>query len=102
MVDLVKHLHRQRDWSTKTFGPDPRTQGLLDHIRKELKEIEQDPGDLYEWVDLIILALDGAWRHGHAPAEIAKAIALKQAANEARQWPDWRTQSVDTAIEHIK
>jgi len=36
------HLARQREWSTRTFGPGPRTKGVIDHIRKELHEIEDD------------------------------------------------------------
>lgn len=98
--DLVTHLHRQRHFSLKTFGPGPRTKGVIDHIRKELAEIEADPSDVSEWVDVIILALDGAWRAGWEPEEIVNAIVLKQAKNEARTWPDWRTADRDKAIEH--
>ena len=97
-----EHLFRQMGWSAGTFGPGPRTRGVIDHIRKELEEIEQDPTDLNEWVDVIILALDGAWRAGHMPNEIIYAIRAKQLKNEQREWPDWRTQSEDRAIEHVR
>ena len=100
--DLVSHLIRQKAWSKKTFGPGNRTAGVIDHIKKELIEIENAPGDLEEWVDVIILAFDGAWRSGHSPHEIAAGIAAKQAKNEGRDWPDWRTQPTDKAIEHLK
>ena len=98
--DLVAHLNRQREFSRKTFGPGQRTAGVLDHIRKELAEIQADPTDIAEWVDVIILAFDGAWRAGWEPDEIVKAIQEKQSINEARKWPDWRTMSLDCAIEH--
>lgn len=94
------HLAHQRAWSEATFGPGPRTLGLLDHIRKELAEVESYPTDLYEWVDVIILAFDGAWRAGWEPQQIIDAIKDKQARNEARTWPDWRTVPTDRAIEH--
>lgn len=94
------HLAHQRDWSLATFGPGPRTLGVIDHIRKELDEIAADPTDLTEWVDVIILAFDGAWRAGWEPQQIIDAIKAKQARNEARTWPDWRTSSPDQAIEH--
>lgn len=94
------HLDRQREWSERTFGPGPRTGGVIDHIRKELVEIEADPLDLGEWVDVVILALDGAWRSGHEPQEIIDAIKAKQTKNEGRTWPDWRNASQDVAIEH--
>ena len=100
MTDLVKHLHRQREWSRRTFGPGERTAGVLDHIRKELAEIEEKPRDLEEWIDVVILAFDGAWRVGYEPEEIAAALEAKQTKNEARRWPDWRTQPRDRAIEH--
>ena len=95
------HLAGQRAWSLATFGPGSRLLGVLDHIRKELKEIEDDPTDVAEWVDVIILAFDGAWRAGWEPQQIIDAIKAKQARNEARTWPDWRTVSPDAAIEHI-
>lgn len=97
----VGHLAHQREWSRDTFGPGPRLAGVLDHIRKELDEIAADPTDLSEWVDVIILALDGAWRAGHDPLWIIRGIKAKQARNEARTWPDWRTADPDKAIEHV-
>jgi hypothetical protein len=96
------HIHRQRVWSEATFGPGDRLHGILDHIRKELDEILDDPTDVSEWVDVIILALDGAWRAGHEPQAIIDALKAKQAKNEARAWPDWRDASPDKAIEHIR
>lgn len=97
-ADYVAH---QREWSAATFGPGGRPKGVVDHIRKELIEVEDDPTDLGEWVDIIILAFDGAWRAGHEPQAIIDAVAAKQARNESRTWPDWRTQDPDRAIEHM-
>lgn len=101
-MDLIAHLHRQRGFSLLTFGPGQRTNGVVAHIRKELAEIEADPTDLMEWVDVVLLALDGAWRAGHDPEEIAAAIAAKQIKNEQRTWPDWRQAPPDTPIEHVR
>ena len=79
-----------------------RTLGVIDHIRKELREIEADPADVKEWIDVVILALDGAWRAGYEPQQIIDALVTKQAKNEARAWPDWRTMRHDEAIEHVR
>ncbi|WCU06394.1 DUF550 domain-containing protein [Pseudomonas aeruginosa] len=95
-----QHLHRQRRFSERTFGPGSRAAGVIDHIRKELREIEEAPGDLAEWIDVVILALDGAWRTGATPAQIIDALVAKQTKNEARTWPDWRSAPADKAIEH--
>lgn len=98
--DIVTYFERQIAWSRETFGPALRTKGVLDHIRKELAEIERDPNDLSEWVDVIILAMDGFWRHGGEASGLLPALLEKQRKNMARAWPDWRTVSEDQAIEH--
>jgi hypothetical protein len=100
--DFKKHLERQSEWSEKIFGPGDRTKGIVDHIRKELIEVEAKPNDLSEWMDIVILALDGAWRQGASPDDIINALVAKQTKNENRVWPDWRTQPLDKAIEHVK
>lgn len=99
-MDLQKHLERQIEFSLKTFGPGERTLGIIDHIKKELREIELEPLDLEEWVDLVLLSLDGAWRAGHTPSQICKAINYKLTKNENRVWPDWKTADINKAIEH--
>lgn len=100
--NLIDHLQRQQDFSLRTFGPGLRTDGLIDHIKKELKEIAANPYDVVEWVDVILLALDGAWRAGYEPDDICRAMHAKLQLNETRAWPDWRTADPGKAIEHIK
>jgi hypothetical protein len=101
-MNLIAHIEKQKAFSLRTFGPGQRTKGVIDHIRKELKEIEIDPVDLEEWIDVVMLALDGAWRAGHEPQKIAEKLAEKLAKNESRNWPDWRTSDPNKAIEHIR
>ena len=96
----MPYLHRQWAWSKETFGPALRTQGIIQHITKELREIAAEPHDLAEWVDVIILAMDGFWRHGGRPESLLPAMQAKQDKNFARTWPDWRTMGEDQAIEH--
>lgn len=100
--DILAHLRRQAAFSERTFGPGARTAGVCDHIRKELIEVEESAGSLAEWVDVIILAFDGAWRTGASPEQIIEAIVAKQTRNEARTWPDWRTAEPGKAIEHVR
>lgn len=113
-MDLKQHLIRQMAWSHATFGPGERMQGVIDHIKKELEEVERGEGDAAEWVDVAILALDGLTRRlafvggagrgdpDHVAAMACKLILAKQARNEGREWPDWRTAPKDKAIEHVK
>jgi hypothetical protein len=100
--DLYAHLCRQIAWSEKTFGPGSRAKGVVDHVRKELREIEADPTDLSEWIDVVILAIDGAWRADYTPQQIIDALVAKHTKNENRTWPDRRTMSPDVAIEHSR
>ncbi|WP_273627192.1 dATP/dGTP pyrophosphohydrolase domain-containing protein [Pseudomonas aeruginosa] len=79
---LDLHLERQRRLSERTFGPGSRAAGVIDHIRKELRELEEAPGDLAEWIDVVVLALDGAWRTGATPAQIIDALLAKQAISD--------------------
>lgn len=99
---FLNHLQRQREWSEKTFGPARGVDGVLAHIESELKEIRQEPGDLEEWIDVVILALDGAWRAGHSPEAIIEMLQAKTKKNQERQWPDWRTAEPGKPINHIK
>lgn len=103
---LVRHLHLQIYWSDQTFGPGDRTLAICDHIRKELGEVQADHAagkpTLPEWVDVILLALDGARRSGATPSEVCSAIESKFERNKQRKWPDWRTADPTKAIEHVR
>lgn len=98
--DLINHLRRQRDFSKKTFGPGRRVDGVLDHMEKEMEEVREHPDDLEEWIDLAMLAFDGAWRSGASPKQVADCFRDKLIKNENRKWPDWRKSDPSKAIEH--
>lgn len=115
MYDMIPHLARQAAFSRATFGPGPRTEGVCDHIAKELNEIgtaEHEDDRAHEWVDVAILGLDGLLRSIWATApnltstQVAERavhlIAAKQGKNEKRVWPDWRTAPEGKAIEHVR
>ena len=46
-----------------------RTAGVVDQVHNELIEIPAAPEDLAEGIDVVILALDGAWRANGAPPD---------------------------------
>ena len=111
--DLKQHLLRQMAFSHATFGPGERSQGVIDHIRNELLEVEASHGDAAEWVDVVILALDGLTRRltyacgdrrnpEYVVNEAVAMIVGKQTRNESREWPDWRTADPNKAIEHVR
>jgi hypothetical protein len=98
--DIVSYIFRQREWSERTFGEGRRTLGVTRHIERELAEIRADPSDLMEWVDVVILAMDGAWRAGYTPTQIMEAMEEKQATNFAREWPAPGPE--DEPTEHVR
>ena len=100
MNELIDYLDQQMVWSRETFGAGKRTLGIVDHIRKELEEIIKDPCDVEEWCDVIILALDGAWRAGHSSQAIWESLRVKQMDNFDREWP--APESEDVAVEHMR
>lgn len=110
MLDLEQHLKRQIAFSRATWGPGERRKGVIDHIRKELIEVEQSDGAADEWVDVVILALDGLTRrlvstvddYSDVARRAVAMIVAKQNRNELRDWPDWRTAPAGKAIEHVK
>jgi hypothetical protein len=100
--NFLSFLRRRWEWGKKTFGPGKRTGGVVEHIRSELEEIEAKPEDLDEWIDVVLLAIDGFNRHGGTCEEFIRRLEAKHRRNEERKWPDWRTLPEDCSIEHIK
>lgn len=86
MVDLGLYLCSQKQWSLAAFGPGTQTENICAHIEKEVNEIREKPDDLMEWIDVMMLAMDGAWRAGYSPAEIENALIRKHEINKARRW----------------
>lgn len=101
----AEDIEKYREFSFRTFGPaDPEvtTEGVIDHIQQELAEVWEHPEDVEEWIDIVILAIDGAYRNGHSPQEIIDAYHAKCEKNFNREWPDWRVMDRRRAVEHIR
>ena len=101
-VIVVSPLARPRKFSEKTFGAGTRLYGVLDHLSKEIEEVREAQTDPEEWADMAILVFDGVWRNGIPWQVFLDAIRDKQAVNEKRRWPDWRTADTEKAITHVK
>ena len=84
-IDLVELVARQRTFSDHTFGPSYGADRIADHILKEVAEVADTPDVLEEWADIILLGLDGAWRAGYGPREIAETICVRFADVALRQ-----------------
>lgn len=101
--DLAAFFDAKFAWSRETFGPGARTKTVTAHIRKELLEVEADPADVIEWVDVVLIAMDGAARSAGVDGRaFVEAMRSKQAKCETRTYPDWRTIPEGTPIEHVR
>lgn len=96
-LPLKRFLEDQKTWSSVVFGPGKRHVGIGKHICKELNEAESDP---HEWINVILLALDGANRAGLSPEQIVGGLVQKQHVNKGRKWPAWQPQ--DQPAEHVR
>jgi hypothetical protein len=101
-MSFLKYIKDQYEWSLKTFGPGKRTDSIIAHIKKELKEVKEAPNDPNEWLDIASMAIDGACRAGYSPWQIMARLDEKLGMNIQREWPDWRTLKDGEPSEHIK
>lgn len=92
-------IAKQHAWSQRTFGTHTDTEGNCRHIEKELREARANPGDVFEWVDIAMLAIDGALRNGFTPEQIIDAYAQKVEINLARKW---QRGAPGEPIEHVR
>jgi len=83
---LIPYIKEHKEWSLNAFGDRPTYLSVCSHIEKELKEIHQNPHDLEEWIDVMILAIDGAWRAGYTAEDIVTMLTIKQQKNKGRRW----------------
>lgn len=97
--DLAQFWYAAEEWSLATFGEGYRDTALIKHIRKELIEIEDDPKNLEEWCDLVLLAFDGIRRAGHSYEMFVNQLHDKHEINKARTWgePD-----ENGTVEHVR
>ena len=105
LFNLADYIYEHKEFSQNTFGPGDRQEGIIQHIRKELLEVQDAEGKyekFEEWTDVIILAIDAIWRLGIPITEVEDMLVYKQMKNKMREWPDWRQMRQDQPIEHVK
>lgn len=101
-MDSMIDVHRE--WALLIFGPmtEEKRKGIIKHLRKELDEIEKDPTDPKEWIDVMILAIHGLFTLGLDGGDVLEAYADKMLDNFEREWPDWRTADPTEPLEHVR
>lgn len=74
------------EWSLATFGPGERFRPHIEHIRRELTELENcktSTAVAEEMADVLILLLGFAYRNG---VDLAEELERKHAVNLERRW----------------
>ena len=72
-------------WQDETF-PHATLHSKLEHVRKETKEIEDNPSDLYEWADVMLIFLHALSGQGIKVSELLCACREKQEICRNREW----------------
>lgn len=85
-------------WADETFAPDGDYRGpsIVAHLAKEVRELAENPRDMEELADCVILLCHLAHQNG---GNLQAAIARKFEINKRRKWgqPD-----VDGVVEHVR
>ena len=88
-LDLISLEADRVAWSRQTF-PDATAMGCLEHVRKEITEIEealrQGLPVAVEYADAIMLLLDSAARAGIDCRQVLQAYKDKIEVNKKRNW----------------
>jgi len=95
---MEQFLSEQKEFSEKVFIHGT-TSSVMEHLRRETREIERKPDDLSEWADVFLLFLDGLWRNGFTFTQLFKAAQTKLKINKSRKWKKPDAQGV---VEHVK
>lgn len=76
MEKLLAFFEEHRRWSLRTFGkrkPEPP----LYHLQEEVEEMLDNPKDIKEYADGILLIMDAAQNAGFTPEEVLAAMMQK-------------------------
>ena len=82
---------KQYKWSRETFG-ESSLESNIDHLRDELNEVVENPNDIEEWADVMLLYMNASSFVGHTMDDIFEAVQKKYEKNNKRTWgePDER------------
>ncbi len=104
LPDFYQLAADQSEWSQATFGTDLQRGpiGTLKHLAKEVQECLNEPNDVKEYADCLILILDASRRAGFSADELVAAGLAKMAENRQRQWPPFDPANIDKPVEHVR
>jgi len=82
-------LNDQKTWSNETFGSVNKRGpiGPIKHLKLEVEELLNEPFDLMEYADCLLLIIDASRRAGYSFEMLARAANEKLQINKMRHYP---------------
>ncbi|MEM7032812.1 MAG: dATP/dGTP pyrophosphohydrolase domain-containing protein [Chloroflexota bacterium] len=81
-----------------TFDDTDNQKLSLKHLKREIDEVLEDPSDIVEWADCLLLFLESTRRQELSVADVARAAEAKFEINEKRAWGDPDSEGVRSHI----
>lgn len=98
-MDKWKKLQKSwGEWSDSTFGIQETTNNLSKHLMEEVQECANNPEDIFEHVDCLMMVLNKARIHGFNTDDLYAAAIEKLTVNRNRKW----TKNKDGVFRHNK
>jgi len=97
-LDFTQFQKTHGEWSDKTFGiREPKAP--LHHLKKEVQEVIEQPYDITEYADCLLLLMDSARIAGFNMDDLYFVAMKKFHINQSREWgkPD-----ENGVVEHIR
>lgn len=85
-------------WGNETF-PKANLHTRFAHLRSELDELEQNPSDLMEWADVLLLLMQSASDQGYSMCQLLDASKVKLLINQNRTWGEPNEEGY---VEHVE
>lgn len=88
--DMLCELYKdEAAWSDATFGPPSERGpiGPLKHLIQEAQEAIDEPTDIMEYADCLLLVLDASRRAGYSLTNLLDAAKLKFDILKTRKYP---------------
>jgi len=101
---LVALWKGQSAWSAQTFGRASvrGPVGPLKHLAREAMEAAENPADIAEYADCVLLMIDAVRRSGFTAEQVVDAAAEKLQANKLRTWPAPTDMAANEPVEHVR
>ena len=97
MTEFLRFQIEAHRWSEQTFGVARSPDGPIAHLVKEVKELQQNPYDIMEYADCLMLILDAASNASITGDKLLEAAWEKLEINRQR---DWGIPDADGVVEH--